>query len=1108
MARRKSLLWLLSARLIPAATGGYTYYEDLPIKVFMVHTAIFMYLFVLPVVLVMLPYSHITSLVHVFLTSVIWFLIKLFNYLIHQQFDQHSDDEDQDVIATPEPEPREDDSPPFGISQAVWNIRHRITDFGEVDVDTVVSELIQQGYNPNELFLFFEYYFSGQLSLSPDDGLIETSRPVVPTTLKLCCCKFTGITWTRKELEQWFDRPLYVIDVFVAPIVTVACGIVAYYNGRNVGDLVKACFVLSCASAQFSLLRAPNPDSFSTTIQDPTAPYARAYHILIFHLLFWVSNLLIDAAGTDQVITMFDMQLSYLQLVTYFNYAVKILIIVFPIFNALGILGGLRSSICGELELIQRIFLGTSGCLTYVASIVTLVINVTVLMCFVVIHFYWGNNASVERLVLAMASTYGVFLASWNLIPFYLSKLSSGGKELLLPENFKLFKWILFVMLRCLVNFFVIYIMLHIDALGTLLPILFICSLEVVVCLLHHFFIPTASMKYPYSLWSGPLFFRERMKYLNSYLRVVQILERNLLIPACLACLLAQSRDKCLGFSKFPESVLLIVMAIGCNCSAHVHMVRFCLVLILILLNAEDDQYLLFRLFIYLIVCWKVFELMSKFGFVVKYASLHSLTHSYQILLLALILANCQFVVLMILMATLLTAPIVTLCGLTFFLPSYNRSTTFWEDPTPFQEKPGDALFYKVISDALSLELQNYVMKGKLLEFGENDFYFICDDYFNAIIHIVATGANYVTFQLRGLEVREQTLCHQNELNVVRTDLEEMDVVRGVTIERIWCRFTQVVWQFMERIFAFGRFPPILKKNARVFAGSATWSTLFDDLTLNSYSVSANNLGLIFPDKYHQDMLITSIIRVLTLVIDEFDEIEKPETTSEDFPPDIVDEGRRWMAHNGKEHLEDQIFGLCHVLLDQMAKIPGGFEWQVYQLFVTHSFDLNTYVWVPSTADETLVKVFRVSVGIAVHDVVGDLPEDDDELAKYIRDRINNLHFLPEDDPAWSELVFSHVDELETLRQITDESGVTIKHMHFKYCPQRFKMVHLNPESVLGIWAGQILETVYIETDDRERTSVQFDQFTLRNIISQSANLPIGYPEAICPLTYSFSDVY
>ena len=69
-------------------------------------------------------------------------------------------------------------------------------------------------------------------------------------------------------------------------------------------------------------------------------------------------------------------------------------------------------------------------------------------------------------------------------------------------------------------------------------------------------------------------------------------------------------------------------------------------------------------------------------------------------------------------------------------------------------------------------------------------------------------------------------------------------------------------------------------------------------------------------------------------------------------------------------------------------------------------------------------------------------------------------------------------------------------------------MVKINTESVLGIWAGQIFETVYIETDDRERTSVQFDHFTLRNIISQSANSPIGYPEIICPITFSISDIY
>ena len=69
---------------------------------------------------------------------------------------------------------------------------------------------------------------------------------------------------------------------------------------------------------------------------------------------------------------------------------------------------------------------------------------------------------------------------------------------------------------------------------------------------------------------------------------------------------------------------------------------------------------------------------------------------------------------------------------------------------------------------------------------------------------------------------------------------------------------------------------------------------------------------------------------------------------------------------------------------------------------------------------------------------------------------------------------------------------------------QNFKLIKINPQVVTGIWAEQINETIYFEVDDRERSTIQYDQFTLRNIISQSVNSPTGYPETVCPITFSF----
>jgi hypothetical protein len=260
-----------------------------------------------------------------------------------------------------------------------------------------------------------------------------------------------------------------------------------------------------------------------------------------------------------------------------------------------------------------------------------------------------------------------------------------------------------------------------------------------------------------------------------------------------------------------------------------------------------------------------------------------------------------------------------------------------------------------------------------------------------------------------------------------------------------------------------------------------------------------------FPDNYHQSLLRDSLMKALTVIIDETDLVGQPENIEFQFDQEFEEAALEWMEVNEKRHIASQLFGLCHVLLQLMAIVAGDFEWKVYSMFTAQSLSLAEFQWIPPAMTRKLISCFRVGLALAVHNVVGDVGNHLDEVRGFIRDQYHKPKFIPEDDPNWRPMVFQHVDELETLRQITDGTGLTIKHMHFKYGQQTFKLIKLNDEAVLGAWAGQIFEMVYFETEDRERTSVQFDQFTLRNMISQSANSPIGYPETICPITLSFS---
>ncbi|KAH0789359.1 pecanex-like protein 2 [Histomonas meleagridis] len=253
-------------------------------------------------------------------------------------------------------------------------------------------------------------------------------------------------------------------------------------------------------------------------------------------------------------------------------------------------------------------------------------------------------------------------------------------------------------------------------------------------------------------------------------------------------------------------------------------------------------------------------------------------------------------------------------------------------------------------------------------------------------------------------------------------------------------------------------------------------------------------------------MLLLALFRVLTFVLTEDDEIVPPDDFETVYPDEFNSLLNEWFEYNDKVKLKKIVLSVGCAMNEAMNKISGAFEWKLFQYFSTYSLGLSSYVWIPASVEPKLIEAFRTALAIAVRDASDMIPTEVNLLSDFVKNKLENCHLMPENDTRWTELIAKREKEIETIRQVTDESGTTIKYMIFSLQNQPFKLIRLNPQVVTGIWAEQINETVYFEIEDRERGSVQFDQFTLRNIISQSASPPTGYPEVICPVTLSFDD--
>jgi hypothetical protein len=111
---------------------------------------------------------------------------------------------------------------------------------------------------------------------------------------------------TRKDLEVYFDRLYNFIEVFAVPILVMAIDQLTFSLESSFGPLERIGLFFSNSSAQFSLLKSPNPDDCSKTIQAPFIPYSRAFHFICLQLLYLLYNYLLASSQIHISLTLFN----------------------------------------------------------------------------------------------------------------------------------------------------------------------------------------------------------------------------------------------------------------------------------------------------------------------------------------------------------------------------------------------------------------------------------------------------------------------------------------------------------------------------------------------------------------------------------------------------------------------------------------------------------------------------------------------------------------------------------------------------------------------------------------------------------------------------------
>ena len=122
--------------------------------------------------------------------------------------------------------------------------------------------------------------------------------------------------------------------------------------------------------------------------------------------------------------------------------------------------------------------------------------------------------------------------------------------------------------------------------------------------------------------------------------------------------------------------------------------------------------------------------------------------------------------------------------------------------------------------------------------------------------------------------------------------------------------------------------------------------------------------------------------------------------------------------------------------------------------------------------------------------IFGD-SETDDTFLDNISELEYDWYIGLEADPGWLSCLASSKKFLFTLG-LNSEGLYTSRTLSLLRLPMFTGTV--NPECVTSIWSALSFELLYLTNDDEERYSIQAHPNIMRNILTQTASPPLGYP--------------
>ena len=897
-----------------------------------------------------------------------------------------------------------------------------------------------------------------------------------------CCGNTCACHFSRRSLNAAFPGNFEIVYVFVAAILS---GLMAFtctfmLQDMTIGSAVWG--IMICGGAVYSTLQPREVEAYSLTVGDPYNGITRCYSLLVICGVWKLSEFISSDVVTTSL-PFFEIVIDWPAIHEYVDFVCKWGLLLFPIWMFFFI-GHPYTMIAWILEWLGRYLFGLGGSRSIVHSIVQLLRSGIAAVVFGLAYHYWKNKWG-NCLMIAVSS---LILQ----VPFFSTNYSSLTKFQIFLSFVDIFVLALISFVAAIVGQYVPY---RISTYVTL-------SFSVLFDLIWPYVLS-------YSQYATFIF--RLLPFQSRVVEAIRVLTGIWLAPMMLSSLLMAEPSCPVWFTSVvlvctlnralaePDifAIAMIIAVLGEI--SELNGLRFSLILFLSMGLARKMMFVIPTLRYFLTkLNW---PLVPE-----EYSILGQLFIVYH----SVVLGMDKMMDFWTLLWSIITgAPMLSLnINGWFIIPSSPRPNSFWTTHSSSHmdsnQTPSDPLAstaYVALAHQLSSCLGALVRSGKLGIVDSNDFLLFHSEKLNCFVHIIAREPHGVSFQIRGMEIRSTTICHNNE-NRLMSAITDIWYDRGpfarmlLSIRAAWLLKNYITLATYEytTVEMSTCFVGIGKTMKEVLAYLALLYTISRMDSQDRSYMRDDLLGREVDDDGYSSKLGSP--RDVTTLLSLFD--------TKDINDDLV---RQVVAFwkdfiNAMNNSTDPT---PFILDNYLCKVRPPLSMFVARLWQKVT-GFMVVAW--SLCSMQLGPDFEVPDELPEGCMISEMFESSLGEIREFFDGVNNdfVVSLPGSMNFWERFIQS-TPCVVILTEILDEDTM-LENPHvvfFRNGKLEFSVFSIHREGVRRAWTSDAYSQSFLGEGRSERANNQAEGWELHNLLIQSANPPFGYPAVLGPIQTSYS---